>query len=64
MKNDDLTELHAQLHGLRLVLAMVIQSLPPGHDLEDRLDEIEEHLRRQNALSGTIEIVRFFRNLT
>ena len=63
MDDDRWVELQAELHGLRLVLAMVMQSLPPGNNLEDRLTETEEHLRQQNALSGTIEMVRFFRNL-
>ncbi len=61
MDEDRLLEVQAELHGIRLVLAMVVNSLPAGHDLDARLEHIEGELRKQNALAGTMEVLSDFR---
>lgn len=60
--DDSITELQAEIHGLRLVLSIALNLLP-AELVAERLLRMEQNLRSQNALSGTIEVVRSFREI-
>lgn len=62
---EDIQELHAQLHGMLLVMTVMIDFMSPvaRKSLAGRLKMMEDDMRAQNALAGTIETLRRFRAL-
>ena len=61
--DEQLTELQAELHGLRMVLTIALDLVPHQREVLDRLRAAENTLRQQNALAGTIEVVRSYREI-
>ncbi len=63
MDDEKLMELHAELHGLRMVLSIALDLVPRQQEVLERLRSAEDALRKQNALAGTIEVVRTYREI-
>jgi len=63
MDNDTLLELQGELHGVRLMLSMLLNSLPDIPGLPERIIEIEKAMRLQGGHSATIETLRAYREM-
>ncbi|RVL60718.1 hypothetical protein [Sinorhizobium meliloti] len=63
MDDEKLLELQAELHGLRIVLTIALDLVPDQRQVLERLKAIEEDLRKQNMLAGTIAVVRSYREI-
>lgn len=63
MTDEQLTELQAEVHGIRLVLGMVLNGMSDleRSGLKERLALIEADARKQNFLAGTIEVLKEYR---
>jgi len=58
--DDEVAELRSQIDGLKIVLAVALNILPPK-DVAERLRLMEDTARQSNMQSGTIEMIREFR---
>ena len=61
MDDERYLELQAQIQGLQAVLSVALNLLPDHELLAERLRLLEETARRQNLMSGTIEVLKEFR---
>lgn len=64
-KGEDLQELHAEMHGMFLVMTVMIDFMSPvaRKSLAKRLALMEAEMRSANAMAGTIETLKRFRAL-
>ncbi len=60
---ETLAEIIAEVHGMRMVLEMLLTSLPAPYvtDFPDRLAFLEAQGRKMGLHSGTIETLRLYR---
>lgn len=63
MDEEEIDELHARIDALRMVLAIVMKSVLDPADMDAKLLQAEEHSRRQNLPSGTIEELAVLRKI-
>ena len=57
-------ELEAQIDGLKIAVRVLFNALPLDRKLyAERFAELEEVARRDNMMSGTIQILREFREM-
>lgn len=56
-------ELQAELHGVRLMVGMMLNSAPDIEGLPERIKSVEDGLRVQGGHSGTIETLRSYREM-
>lgn len=61
MTDDERLELIAKIDGLALVLSVALNLLPDPAQVAERLRIVEEAARQRNAMSGTVEVLRLFR---
>lgn len=59
--DDERLDLIAKIDGLTLVLSVALNLLPDPAQVAERLRIVEEAARQRNAMTGTIEILRQFR---
>jgi len=57
-------ELEAQIDGLKMAVRVLFNALPLDRgQYAERFSELEEVARRDNMMSGTIQILREFREM-
>jgi hypothetical protein len=60
--DDRISELQAEVHGLRIVLAVALQLLPEDRVLA-QLTKLEASAKAKNVESATIEVIRSYREI-